>query len=148
MRMILGNIFLTLKTKGRQIDNIVVTGGTVSCQNDNLRSQQWRQCCQLDDLFCFQCYVTKPLTRSGSMAIVINWRRDDCRCSGAKWASCHHQPLNWHSHYYCASMRMELISINKLRPTEVGDRQPVIFFGVDWFVLSELHRVMIHSRTK
>ena len=27
---------VTLKTKGRQFDNFVVTGGTVSCRNDNL----------------------------------------------------------------------------------------------------------------
>ena len=40
----------SLVTKCRQTDNIIVTGGTVSCQNDNLRSHQWRRCCQFDDL--------------------------------------------------------------------------------------------------
>ena len=40
----------TLKTKGRQFDNFVVTGGTVSCRHDNLRCHQWRQSCQIDDL--------------------------------------------------------------------------------------------------
>ena len=32
------------------MDKIVVTGGTISCQNDNLRCHQWRQCRQFDDL--------------------------------------------------------------------------------------------------
>ena len=41
----------SLKTKSRRhIDNIVVTGGTVSCQNNNLRCHPWGQCCQFDDL--------------------------------------------------------------------------------------------------
>ena len=35
----------------RQFDNVVVTGGTVSCHNDNLWCHQWRQSCQIDDLF-------------------------------------------------------------------------------------------------
>ena len=39
-----------LKTKGRQFDNFVVTGGTVSCRNDNFRCHQIRQCCQFDNL--------------------------------------------------------------------------------------------------
>ena len=30
----------TLKTKGRQFDNFVITGGTVSCRNDNLQCHQ------------------------------------------------------------------------------------------------------------
>ena len=37
-----------LKTKGRQADNPVVTGSTVSF-NDNARYHQWRQRCQNDD---------------------------------------------------------------------------------------------------
>ena len=40
----------TLKTIGRQFDNFVVTGGTVSCRNDNLRCQQWWKNCQIDGL--------------------------------------------------------------------------------------------------
>ena len=36
--------------KGRQIDSTVVTSGTVSCRNDNLRCHQWRQCCQFNHL--------------------------------------------------------------------------------------------------
>ena len=41
---------VTLKTKGCQFDNFVVTGGTVSCRNDNLQRHQWRQSSQIDDL--------------------------------------------------------------------------------------------------
>ena len=33
-----------------QVDNFVVTDGTVSCLNDNLRWHRRRQCCQTDDL--------------------------------------------------------------------------------------------------
>ena len=40
----------TLKTKDPQFDNIVITGGTVSCHNDNLQCHQWGQSCQIDDL--------------------------------------------------------------------------------------------------
>ena len=40
----------TLKTKGGQFDNFVVTGGTGSCHFDNLRCHQWRQSYQIDDL--------------------------------------------------------------------------------------------------
>ena len=29
----------------------VITGGTVSCRNDNLWCHQWQQSCQIDDLF-------------------------------------------------------------------------------------------------
>ena len=35
----------TLRTKGRQFDNFVVTGGTVSCHNENLWCHQWWQSC-------------------------------------------------------------------------------------------------------
>ena len=38
----------TLDTKGRQYDNFVFIGGTVSCRNENL---WWRQTCQIDDLY-------------------------------------------------------------------------------------------------
>ena len=41
----------SLKTKDHQLDNFVITGGTVSCRHDNLRCHQWRQSCQIDDLF-------------------------------------------------------------------------------------------------
>ena len=44
------NFRQTLKTKSRQFDNLVVTGGTVSCHSDNLRCHQWRRSCQSDDL--------------------------------------------------------------------------------------------------
>ena len=43
-----------LMTKGRQFDNFVVTGGTVSCHNDNLQCHQWQQIVKLT-IFCFQC---------------------------------------------------------------------------------------------
>ena len=39
-----------LKIKDRQFDKFVITGGTVSCPNDNLQCHQWWQSCQLDDL--------------------------------------------------------------------------------------------------
>ena len=53
-KTVLGNSPLfeySLKTNNRQFDNVVVTGGTVSCHNDNLWCHQWRQSCQIDDLF-------------------------------------------------------------------------------------------------
>ena len=34
--------FVTLKTKDCKFDNIVFTGGTMSCHNDNFGYQQWR----------------------------------------------------------------------------------------------------------
>ena len=37
----------TVKTKARQFDNFVVTGGTVICHNDKLRNHQWRQNSQI-----------------------------------------------------------------------------------------------------
>ena len=40
----------TLRTKDRQFDNFVVTGGIVSCCYDNLRCHQSWQSCQIDDL--------------------------------------------------------------------------------------------------
>ena len=42
-------VAMMVKTKDRQFDDFVVTGGTVSC-NDNLRCHQLRQSCQIDDL--------------------------------------------------------------------------------------------------
>ena len=55
----------TLKTKDNQFDNFVITGGTVSCRNDNLQYHQWWQSCQIDDrLFSVDrltCYLgNKP----------------------------------------------------------------------------------------
>ena len=40
----------TLKTKDLQFGNFVLTGGTVSCRNDNLRCHQWGQSSQIDEL--------------------------------------------------------------------------------------------------
>ena len=40
----------TLKTNGRHIDNLFVTGCTWGCPNDNLGCSQWREGCQYDDL--------------------------------------------------------------------------------------------------
>ena len=40
---------ITRKTKGRQFDNFVVTGGIISC-NDNLRCHQWPKSCQIGDM--------------------------------------------------------------------------------------------------
>ena len=40
----------TLKTKGCQFDNFVITGSTISCYNDNLRCYQWWQSCQIDNI--------------------------------------------------------------------------------------------------
>ena len=56
------NAMVSSKTKGRQFDNFVVIGGTISCSNDNLRCHQWWRSCQSDDL-CFQCI------RMGSMPV-------------------------------------------------------------------------------
>ena len=62
----------SLKTKGRQFDNFVVTGGTESYRNDNLRCHQSRKSCQIDKfsftmilatcLFCAETYC--PLART------------------------------------------------------------------------------------
>ena len=38
------------KQKDHQFDNIVITGGAVSCHNDNLQCNQWQQSRQIDDL--------------------------------------------------------------------------------------------------
>ena len=38
------------ENKNRQFDNFVVTGGTVSCRNDNLWCRQSWQSCQIDNL--------------------------------------------------------------------------------------------------
>ena len=52
-----------LKTKDRhQFDNFVVTGGTVSCRNDNLRCHQWPQSCQIDDFVFSEAYLGLPTT--------------------------------------------------------------------------------------
>ena len=40
----------SLETKYHQFDNFVVTGGTVSCHNDNLQCHQSQQSCQIDNL--------------------------------------------------------------------------------------------------
>ena len=42
--------WMTLKPKGRHIDNLFVTGCTWGCRNDNLVGSQWREGCQYDDL--------------------------------------------------------------------------------------------------
>ena len=46
-----------LKTKDRQFDNLVVTGGTVSCHYDNARCNQCWQNCQFDDDF-FSVFIS------------------------------------------------------------------------------------------
>ena len=45
---------VTLKRKDPQFDNFVITGGTVSCRNDNLWCHQWWQSCRNDNLWCHQ----------------------------------------------------------------------------------------------
>ena len=64
--------FHALKTKCRQIYNIVITGGTVSCHFDYLRCHQWWQCCQFDDLlFSVMCtaipFIQLPYTCTESI---------------------------------------------------------------------------------
>ena len=55
------SVVLSLKTKGHQSDNFVITGGTISCHNDNLQCQLWWQSCHevLLTIFCFQLSVLK-----------------------------------------------------------------------------------------
>ena len=65
-KTVLGNSPLfeySLKTKDRQFDNVVVTGGTVSCPNDNLWCHQWRQSCEIDDLLdlLFSVFLWFPI---------------------------------------------------------------------------------------
>ena len=63
-----------LKTKGRQINNIVITGGTVSCQKDNLRCRQWRQCCQFDDLlFSVNSTVTVAVVVEALVVVLFSF---------------------------------------------------------------------------
>ena len=47
---------ISLKTKYRQSDNFVITGGTVSCHYENLRCHQWWWSCQIDNLL-FSMYM-------------------------------------------------------------------------------------------
>ena len=51
-------LYLHLYTENKRssIWQLVVTGGTVSCRNDNLRCHQWRQSCQIDNLL-FSVYT-------------------------------------------------------------------------------------------
>ena len=61
-KTVLGNSPLfeySLKTIYRQFDNVVVTGGTVSYNKDNL-CPQWRQSCQIDDLM-FSVFLWFPI---------------------------------------------------------------------------------------
>ena len=44
---------ISIENKSRQFDNLVVTGGTVSCPIGNLQCHQWRQSCKVDDLSVF-----------------------------------------------------------------------------------------------
>ena len=43
------------ETKDRQVDNFVVTAGTVSDRDDNARCHQWPQSCQIYDLLFLLC---------------------------------------------------------------------------------------------
>ena len=52
---------LTLKTKDRHFDNLVVIGSIVRCHYDNLLCHQWRQCCEIDDSFVFGACVPDGL---------------------------------------------------------------------------------------
>ena len=53
-------VWIFTETTDRQFDNVVVTGGTVSCHNDNLWCHQWRQSCQIDDLL-FSVFLWFPI---------------------------------------------------------------------------------------
>ena len=53
----------TMRTKDRQYDNFVATGGIVSCHYDNLLCHQAWQICQTDDLlFSMQCLALNHWT--------------------------------------------------------------------------------------
>ena len=43
-------VYISLKRKSCHFDDIVITGCTDSCQNDNSRLSQWRKCRQNDNL--------------------------------------------------------------------------------------------------
>ena len=43
-------VLTSLKTNGRQLDNFVATGGTVSCHKDKLRYHERWQNCEIDDI--------------------------------------------------------------------------------------------------
>ena len=44
------NASITLKRKCHHFDEIFITGGTESCQNDNFQCRQWRKFRQNDDI--------------------------------------------------------------------------------------------------
>ena len=52
--------YTLLKTNDCNFDNIVVTGGTVSCHKDYSRCRQWRQRCGIDDLW-FSMSLSLPI---------------------------------------------------------------------------------------
>ena len=64
------------KARGCQFDNFVVTGGNVSCHNDNLQCHQWWQSCQIDNpvfSVSLTSFVTAKPKRHPSNMNVIQW---------------------------------------------------------------------------
>ena len=81
-------IVISLKTKGRQFDNFAVTGGTVSCRNDNLRCNQWRQSCQIGKLLLYVLENNNALYYYFSVAFIKQYWHD---CLAIMW---------WHTDIY------------------------------------------------
>ena len=82
----------SLKIKHRQFDNVVVTGGTVICHNDNLWCHQWRQsfrCCHfllsLVNAWNHFHACVRLLNVYISVQLYIPWNR-----MSSLWQSLHH----------------------------------------------------------
>ena len=116
----------TLKTRGRQFDNFIVTGGTVRCLNDNLRRQQWQQNGQINDP-CFQCnaLVIKHCYRTlgaGDGCLthrhpywnqhddIIKWKRFPCHWPFVR--GIHRSPVNFpHKGQWRGALMFSLICV-------------------------------------
>ena len=63
---------VALKRKDRQFDNFVVPGGTLRCNYNNSRCQQWRQSCQIDDLvFSEMKYCSKGVEQGVRFSLIV-----------------------------------------------------------------------------
>ena len=79
-RMLCCHTFITLKTKSRQFDIFVVTGGTISCHNDNLQRNQRQQNCQIDNpLFPMLLFIFTNELHVFKNNLVVCFHSTQCR---------------------------------------------------------------------
>ena len=78
----LTGICITLKSKGCQFDNFVVTGGTVvtGCHSDNSLCHQWQQSCQIDIILFSVAIIFAKL-----FYVRFSWWH------GSTWQWCHNE---------------------------------------------------------